>query len=71
MLANDSNDYANNLASTDTVQNKTLQQGWLNVMYSPVTPVTLGVEYVYGERETFSGETGKDNRVGAMARYNF
>ncbi|MHA3891294.1 DcaP family trimeric outer membrane transporter [Acinetobacter sp. GXMZU3951] len=71
MLANDSNDYADNLASTDTVQNKTLQQGWLNVMYSPVTPVTLGVEYVYGERETFSGETGKDNRVGAMARYNF
>ena len=71
MLANDSNDFADYLAVTDTVQNKTLQQGWLNVMYNPVTPVTLGVEYIYGERETFSGVKGKDNRVGAMARYNF
>ncbi|WP_336929859.1 DcaP family trimeric outer membrane transporter [Acinetobacter tandoii] len=71
MLANDNNDFADNLTSTDTVQNKTLQQGWLNVMFSPVTPVTLGVEYVYGERETFFGKKGKDNRVGAMARYNF
>ena len=61
MLANDSHDFADYLTSTDTVQNKTLQQGWLNVMYSPVTPVTFGVEYIYGERETFSGVKGKDN----------
>jgi hypothetical protein len=40
------------------------------MMYSPVPPVTLGVEYIYGERKTFSGQKGKDNRVGAMA-YNF
>ena len=59
MLANDRNDFADGLVSIDTVQNKTLQQVWLNVMYSPVTPVTLGMEYVYGERETFSGKKGK------------
>jgi hypothetical protein len=41
MLANDTNDFADNLASTDTVQIKTLQQGWRNMM-----PVTLGMKYV-------------------------
>jgi hypothetical protein len=40
-------------------------------MYSPVTPITFGLEYIYGERKTFNGLKGKDNRVGAMARYNF
>lgn len=70
MFANDANQFAQQ-ASVDTTQNKTLQQGWWNMMYSPVPPVTLGVEYIYGERKTFSGHKGKDNRVGAMARYNF
>ncbi|AUX84989.1 hypothetical protein C3F34_02170 [Acinetobacter sp. ACNIH2] len=41
MLANDTNNFADNLASTDTVQIKTLQQGWRNMM-----PVTLGMKYV-------------------------
>ena len=68
VLADDSSDFAD--MATDA-QNETLQQAWLNVMYNPVTPITLGVEYIYGERETFSGKTGKDNRIGAMARYNF
>lgn len=52
-------------------QNDQLQQGWLNVMYNPVKPITLGAEYVYGERETANGKTGKDNRLGVMAKYDF
>ncbi|ENV17355.1 hypothetical protein F964_02069 [Acinetobacter guillouiae NIPH 991] len=40
-------------------------------MYKPYTPVTLGVEYVYGERETFNGKKGEDNRLNIMASYNF
>lgn len=70
MFADDSNDFAKQ-AVTDETQNKTLQQGWWNVMYSPVTPITFGLEYIYGERKTFDGQKGKDSRVGAMARYNF
>lgn len=70
MFADDSNDFAKQ-AVTDATQNKTLQQGWWNVMYSPVTPITFGLEYIYGERKTFDGQKGKDSRVGAMARYNF
>lgn len=70
MFAKDNNQFAQQ-AFADTTQNKTLQQGWGNIMYSPVTPITFGLEYIYGERKTFNGLKGKDNRVGAMARYNF
>ena len=56
--------------------NKELWQGWVNAFYSPVKPVSLGVEYVYGERKAVAaasnGETkGEDNRVSAVAIYNF
>lgn len=56
--------------------NKTLWQTWANVFYSPVKPVSFGLEYTVGERETFSrpqqpSQTGKDNRVNMMAIYNF
>lgn len=59
------------LQNRDSNQNQRLQQAWFNVMYSPVNPLTFGVEYVYGERETFTDEKGQDNRVGAMAKYTF
>lgn len=51
--------------------NDHLQQGWLNVMYNPVKPITFGMEYVYGERETVEGRTGNDNRIEIMAKYDF
>ncbi len=40
-------------------------------MYNPYKPVTFGVEYVYGERETFNNRTGVDNRFNMMAIYDF
>lgn len=56
-------------------QNDKLQQGWLNVMYNPIQPVTLGAEYVYGERSlTTSNDidrVGRDSRIGVMAKYDF
>ncbi|RSN77528.1 DcaP family trimeric outer membrane transporter [Acinetobacter haemolyticus] len=52
-------------------QNKELWQGWINGMYNPYKPITLGMEYVYGERETFDGRTGADNRINMMASYDF
>lgn len=61
----------NRFADINQGANKELQQGWINLMYTPNKPMTFGVEYVYGERETFAGEKGKDNRVAAMARYSF
>jgi len=72
MFANDNNEFAElALAKQDASQNKSLQQGWINLMYSPIAPLTFGVEYIYGERETFTGEKGKDSRLGTMVKYNF
>ncbi len=66
-------------------QNKSLQQGWLNVLYNPVKPITFGVEYTYGERQLDDynikdrngniidtrDRTGRDSRLGLMAKYDF
>ena len=56
--------------------NKELWQAWANVFYSPVKPISFGLEYVYGEREVFKAlddgtKKGEDNRVSILAQYNF
>lgn len=56
--------------------NKELWQTWANVFYSPMKPVSFGLEYTMGERKTFAtatqnSRTGEDQRVNMMAIYNF
>ena len=68
-------DYVN-ASANPTAINKELWQAWANMFYSPTKPLSLGVEYVYGEREAFAAapngsKTGEDNRVNAVAIYNF
>ena len=70
MKAKDHNTFAQ-IQKTNLTQNKELWQGWINAMYNPYKPITLGVEYVYGERETFEGRKGIDNRFNMMASYDF
>lgn len=75
MKADNNQDYINALADK-TKANKDLWQAWANVFYSPTKPLSFGVEYVYGEREAFAAapngsKTGEDNRVSAVAMYNF
>lgn len=70
MRAKDDNTFAS-LKYNDATQNKALWQGWANAIYNPYKPISLGIEYVYGERETFDGRTGSDNRVNMMAIYDF
>ena len=67
LLADDSTDFA----KANQAANEKVQQAWLNVIYSPAKPIDLGVEYVNGKRETFAGQSFKDNRIGLMAKYNF
>lgn len=61
--------------SDATRVNKELWQGWANIFYSPRKPLSFGLEYVYGERtalEAVNGsKTGEDNRINAVAIYNF
>lgn len=70
MKADDDNEFAD-LSYNDTSQNDNLWQGWINAFYKPVEPIEIGAEYVYGERETFDGQTGVDNRVNVTASYHF
>ena len=56
--------------------NKELWQTWANLFYSPVKPVSFGLEYTMGERKTFdtpqqASRMGDDQRVNMMAIYNF
>ncbi|OTG82437.1 DcaP family trimeric outer membrane transporter [Acinetobacter sp. ANC 4648] len=73
MKADDNQRYIDTLKDK---ANKNLWQAWGNLFYSPTKPISLGLEYVYGERETFvaapnGSKTGEDNRVSAVAIYNF
>ena len=85
MTFDENQNYTNALiASTPTTEkesnatraNKDLWQAWANVFYSPTKPLSFGLEYVYGERTaleaaTNGSKTGEDNRINAVAIYNF
>lgn len=77
MTFDEDQNYIDALTATDqTKANKDLWQAWANVFYSPTKPLSFGLEYVYGERETFGAvpngsKTGEDNRLNAVAIYNF
>lgn len=70
MISDDNNDFSR-INYENNSQNKQLWQGWVNMIYQPVTKVNVGVEYVYGERETFNELKGKDNRLNLMVSYDF
>lgn len=67
IFADDSTDYAKLYSAA----NEEVQQAWINFIYSPAAPIDLGIEYINGKRDTFAGQSFKDNRVGLMAKYNF
>ena len=75
----DSNAYADFAKTYDTkgTLNKKLYNIIVNSVYSPVKDVDLGVEYTYGQRETFyNSNPAQDNkgdysRVNLMAKYSF
>ena len=67
LFADDSTDYA----TLNPTANEEVYQAWINFIYSPVKPLDLGVEYINGKRDTFAGDSYKDNRVGLMAKYSF
>lgn len=75
MKSDVSNAYKSGIANPLEI-NKELWQAWGNVFYSPVKPLSFGVEYVYGEREAAAkaanGEdVGVDNRINMLASYSF
>ena len=57
--------------TAQAVDNRTLQQFFVNVIYAPIKNVELGAEYIYGKRKTFTPETGTMSRFDLMGRYSF
>ncbi|RQP25546.1 DcaP family trimeric outer membrane transporter [Piscinibacter terrae] len=53
------------------IDNRSLRQLFVNLIYSPIKNVELGGEYVHGRRETFTGEVGTMSRIDLMGRYSF
>lgn len=53
------------------VDNRRLQEVFLNMIYAPLKGVELGAEYIYGQRMTFAGDSGTLSRFNLMARYSF
>ena len=57
--------------TAEAVDNRRLQQVFLNMIYSPFKNVELGAEYIYGKRKTFTDDTGTMSRFDLMGRYSF
>ncbi|MRD72926.1 hypothetical protein GH865_06630 [Rhodocyclus tenuis] len=64
-------DYAYAHASDlgDTV-NRRVSQFHIGGFYSPIKVMDLGLEYIYGKRETILGNDGNMSRINFLARYN-
>jgi hypothetical protein len=61
----------NNPAGAPANTNKNTRSAHANLIWSPVPSTDLGVEYIYGYRETEDGLKGHLNRLQASAKYAF
>ena len=62
---------ANGMASGRYAVNRNVSQFHIGGIWNPVKVMDIGLEYIYGRRETLSGEHGNMSRVNFLARYNF
>ncbi|MCL1060514.1 DcaP family trimeric outer membrane transporter [Shewanella gelidimarina] len=59
----------NNASLTGGSVNKDSYSGYLNLLYSPVKPLTVGVEYMYAKNTKENGLDGELNRVIFSMKY--
>jgi len=65
-------DYDSSLAAASLASyNKKAWSGAVNLFYSPVRPIDLGLEYRHGQRELVSGAKGNLDRLEFSAKYAF
>lgn len=50
--------------------NRRVTQAHIGGIWNPIKPVDVGLEYIWGKRETLLGEKGDMSRINLMARYN-
>jgi hypothetical protein len=61
----------NGIVPTDGVDNKRIDQAFVNTFWSFAKNAEVGIEYAYGRRTTFDDQTGRQNRINASVHYNF
>ena len=61
----------NNPSGAPASTNKSTRSAHANLIWSPVANTDLGMEYIYGFRETEDGFKGHLNRLQASAKYTF
>ena len=59
----------NNVALSGSSVNKDSYSGYINLLYSPVKPLTVGVEYMYAKNTKENGMDGELNRVIFSMKY--
>ncbi len=59
----------NDVALTGGLVNEESYSGYVNLLYSPVKPLTVGVEYMYAENTKQNGDNGELNRVIFSVKY--
>ncbi|TVP15912.1 DcaP family trimeric outer membrane transporter [Shewanella sp. KCT] len=59
----------NDVALTGGAVNEESYSGYINLLYSPVKPMTVGVEYMYAENTKQNGDKGELNRVMFSVKY--
>ena len=62
-------DYVNGFVPTGAT--KSSKSAAINLFYSPVKPLDLGIEFRVAERELVTGASGQMNRLELAARYSF
>lgn len=61
---------ANGLGSGQFGVNRKVSQLHIGGFWNPIKPVDIGLEYIWGKRETLAGERGSMSRINFLARYN-
>ena len=57
--------------TAQAIDNRSLHQLFVNLIYTPVKNLDLGLEFIYGQRQNFSTEVGTMRRADLMVRYSF
>jgi hypothetical protein len=60
-----------NPAGAPANTNRSTRSAHVDLIWSPVASTDLGIEYIYGYRQTEDGESGHLNRLQASAKYVF
>ena len=61
----------NDLSQVTSAADKSYQSVHANILWSPISRIDVGLEYIWGYREIENGENGDINRLQGGFKYKF